>query len=386
MNKKAIYSIATGLAASVLTAFAADTTAEPSVYDKIWSNTELVNNKDATVLQKLSIVGRLQGDTVYFNSEDSGEFQDDVWRRFRMGGKAKLFNDFLIHAEMDLNLNKADSGSWDEFYVRLTDAYLGWEPSKAVDLKLGKQSAPFTLDGGTSSTKLYTPERSIVANNLWFSTEYFTGVGASGKAEEWDWRAGGYSASGEAEFGHFESGYFGLLSGGHKVGKDGSLRLDYVYNNPDYTGVQKDSSYIVGSRKLKHIASLVYKQKVSEKFEIWSDLSGATGINTQGNLFGIEIMPMYNISKTLQLVAQYAGVTDLEGNSDVIMSTYAQKNAGKKGTVETSHNMLLGFNWFLYGHKLKWQNAVEYNYGQNMANSGKDYNGFGLTSALRVSW
>jgi phosphate-selective porin OprO/OprP len=385
MNKKTICNLAIVLAATALPAFAADGPAEPSVYDKIWSTTELVDNKDAAVLQNLAIVGRLQGDAVSFQSGD-GSYDDFDWRRFRIGFKAKLFGDFTIHSEMDLNLNEADSGSWDEVYGRLTDAYLGWTPSKEFDLKVGKQSAPFTLDGGTSSTKLHTPERSIVADNIWFSTEYFTGAGASGTVEGWDWRASGYSASGEPEFGHFESGYFGLLSVGHKVGKGGSLRLDYVYNDPDYTGVQKDSDYIVGTRGLEHIASLVYKQKLGEKLEVWSDLSGATGIDKQGDLLGIQIMPMYNISEQFQLVAQYAGVTDLEGNSDVIMSRYAQKNAGKKGTVETAHNLLLGFNWFLYGHKLKWQNAVEYNYGQNMASTGNDYNGFGLTSALRASW
>jgi phosphate-selective porin OprO/OprP len=48
--------------------------------------------------------------------------------------------------------------------------------------------------------------------------------------------------------------------------------------------------------------------------------------------------------------------------------------------------MLLGFNWYLYGHKLKWQNAVEYNYGENVAGTGEDEKGYGFTSALRISW
>jgi phosphate-selective porin OprO/OprP len=47
---------------------------------------------------------------------------------------------------------------------------------------------------------------------------------------------------------------------------------------------------------------------------------------------------------------------------------------------------LLGFNVYLYGHKLKWQNAIEYNRGTNLAKTGDDYNGYGITSALRISW
>ena len=104
----------------------------------------------------------------------------------------------------------------------------------------------------------------------------------------------------------------------------------------------------------------------------------------QSDLLGVDIMPFYNFTDSLQLVLQYAGVTSLDNKSDVRMSRYAGKNSGDK--VETAHNLLLGFNWYLYGHKLKWQNAVEYNYGNNLAMSGDDYKGYGVTSAIRISW
>ena len=378
MNKKAIYSIAMGIVVSALPAFAADATAEPSTYDKIWGATKITDNE---MIESLALTGRLQGDAYSFQSEDSSN-ENIEWRRFRFGFKADLFDNIVLHSELDGNMNKADAGnSWEDFYIRLTDSYVGWNPSKKAQFKVGKQSAGFTLDGATSSKKLIVPERSIVAENLWFPTEYFSGASASGNIDDWFYDVGGFSSSGEAEFGHFDNGYFALLSAGHKVGKKGSLRLDYVYNDPDYT-----SDYSVGTRKLEHIVALVYKTMLSEKLGLWTDIAGATGIDStgQGDLLGIDIMPFYDISKEFQLVAQYAGVTDLEGNSDVSMSRYASKNAGKKA--ETVHNFLLGFNWYLYGHKLKWQNAVEYNYGNNLASSGNDYNGFGLTSAIRVSW
>ena len=126
---------------------------------------------------------------------------------------------------------------------------------------------------------------------------------------------------------------------------------------------------------------------LSEKLGIWADIAGGKGISNAKNgsdLAGVDIMPFYNFTDSLQLVLQYAGVTSLDNKADVRMSRYANKNAGKK--VETAHNFLLGFNWYLYGHKLKWQNAVEYNYGENLAGTGDDYNGYGVTSALRISW
>lgn len=384
MNKKITCSIATALAVSCAAVFAAEETAEVSTYDKIWDTLTFIDNNDAKVIQKLAVVGRLQGDAVSFHSEDSN-YDDFDWRRFRLGFKATVFNDFVIHAEMDGDMNDVDEDHWDKFYGRLTDAYVGWSPSKAAKVKVGKQSAGFTLDGATSSKKLLVPERSIVAENIWFSTEYFTGAGVSGNVGEWAYNVGGFSASKENEFGHFESGYFVLLSAGHKIGKKGLLRLDYVYNDPDYT-----SDYKVGSKNLEHVVALVYKQMISEKLGLWADIAGSKGITDtaagvdQGDLLGVDIMPFYNFTDSLQLVLQYAGVTSLDHNPEVKMSRYANKNTGKK--VETAHNLLLGFNWYLYGHKLKWQNAVEYNYGGNLAGTGEDYNGYGVTSALRISW
>ena len=139
------------------------------------------------------------------------------------------------------------------------------------------------------------------------------------------------------------------------------------------------------------MVALIYKQMISEKLGLWSDIAGGKGITDptagvdQSDLLGVDIMPFYNFTDRLQLVLQYAGVTSLDNQSDVKMSRYAGKNAGG-AKVETSHNFLLGFNWYIYGHKLKWQNAVEYNYGKNLAGTGDDYNGYGVTSALRISW
>ncbi|MEA2068626.1 MAG: porin, partial [Verrucomicrobiota bacterium] len=343
MNKKTICNIALGIAVSATAVFAAEETAEVSIYDKIWGAVEFVDNDDAKVIQSLAFTGRLQGDAVSFHSED-GNYDDFDWRRFRMGFKAQIFNHFIIHGEMDGDMNDVDDDDWDEFYGRLTDAYVGWNPSKAVKMKFGKQSAGFTLDGATSSKKLIVPERSIVAGNLWFSTEYFTGAAVYGDAKGWTYKAGGYSASGENEFGHFESGYFALLSAGHKIGDKGSLRLDYVYNDPDYTGTIKDSDYEVGSKDLEHVVALVYKQMITEKLGLWGDIAGGKGISDssnpanpidQGDLLGLDIMPFYNFTDSLQLVLQYAGVTSLDNMSQVSMSRYASKNASK-AKVETA--------------------------------------------------
>ena len=97
-------------------------------------------------------------------------------RRFRFGFKATLFGDIALHSEADLGLeNQVDLST-----MILTDTYISWSTENGMKFKLGKQSAPFTLDGSTSSKKLHTLERSKIAGNIWFGQEYFPRISVSG--------------------------------------------------------------------------------------------------------------------------------------------------------------------------------------------------------------
>ena len=377
MNKKLMYGVAAALSLTALAATAEDA----SVYDKIWGLATWYDNEDAQVMQKFGITGRLQGDAFSFSDGDRSN-EDILWRRFRFGFKGTFFQNLTLHAEMDMDMNEADSGEWDLFYNRLTDVYAKWKFSDAASLKVGKQSAGFTLDGATSSKKLIVPERNIVAGNMWFGTEYFTGATLGGDVEKLSYKAGAFSASGEPEFGHFDNGYFGLLSVGHKVG-NGTLRLDYVYNDAE----ESDEGWENGTRDLEHIVALVHKTKLNDNIGIWSDLAYAVGMDGMSDLFGGSVKPFYDINDNFQIVVEYAGVTSMDNDAVVNMSRYAARNrTNGRNRGETVHNLLAGFNWYLYGHKLKWHNAVEYNFAKNVNDSGDDYNGYGVTSALRISW
>lgn len=369
-----------GCAVLACGAAGAEVSADSIDYDKIWN---------APIMKKLGFTGRLQGDAHHFDGE--GQSNDDlVWRRFRVGFKKSVESDVVLHSEMDLSLDGINN--WDDFYLRLTDTYVGWNPSSETKFKFGKQSAGFTLDGATSSKSLIVPERNIVAGNLWFGTEYFTGASVGGVIDVWSYKAGVFSSSGEAEFGHFDAGYFGLFSIGQAVGQNGSWRLDYVYNDPDYSTDHRDfrGRLDVGTADHEHVLAFVFKQMINESLGIWADIATSKGVEDstfgidQSDLLGFSIKPFYNFSEKLQLVVEYASVTSLDDEQDVRLARYAARNDA--GRVETAHNLLFGFNWYLYDHKLKWHNAVEYNYGDDQSGSGDDYSGYGLTSAFRISW
>ncbi len=80
-----------------------------------------------------------------------------------MGGKAKLFRNFTLHAEAEINPQEPRP-----LYTRLSDAYLSWSQSKSFVATVGKHSAPFTMDGSTSSKELLAIDRSNLSNNLCF--------------------------------------------------------------------------------------------------------------------------------------------------------------------------------------------------------------------------
>ncbi len=344
---------------------------EESTFDRVWSVATLYENNENDTLQKLALTGRLQADGAWFE-EAPDDFDDALWRRFRIGFKAGLFQQVIAHAEVDVNLNESGSN---ESYKGLTDSYIGWTPDKAFRLKVGKQSAGFTLDGATSSTKLITMERSIVAENIWFSTEYFTGASGFGKSNGWKYKLGGYSASGDAEFGRFDSGWFALASLGRDVTENINLRLDYVFNDPDDSGD-------VGTANLKQVVSFVSHSEIGQA-GFWTDASFAEGIDAQSDLLGLQLMPFWSFNDTWQTVFRYAMVHSTDG-AGAKLGRYPRKISS--GTYDDVHDFFLGLNCYLYGHKLKWQSGVEYNYASNEAETGDNYNGWGLSTGLRVSW
>jgi len=352
---------------------------ESTTYDRIWRFGTLYKNEDNPVIQKFVMTGRVQADAAFFDG-GQGDYDRLDWRRFRFGFKSSLFQDFVLHFEGDFNLNNLDPDQNEDVYVRFTDFNLSWSQGDAFMLKIGKQSSPFTLAGATSSKKLLTLERSTVATNLWFPTEYFTGVAALGKIANWNYYTGIFSSSGDDEFGSFDSGYFGLVSLEYNfadsTGLDTSLvRIDYVYNDPDFSGN-------VGTRELKQVASLTTKFE-NGRYGIWSDISFGDGIENQSDLIGFLVMPYYEIMDKLQLVFRYSLVTSSADNG-VRLNRYESRI--ESGRSDEAHEYFLGLNWYLYGHKLKWQNGVEYTHTSDSARDDGAYDGWGFTSGIRLSW
>jgi len=335
-----------------------------------WKFTDLYENEQGDYL-KLS--GRMQLDSTWVDS-DQGDFNDTLWRRFRFGFKGKV-GEFKLALEADINLND----SLDESYNRLTDANVSWALDKDTELKFLKQSAGFTMDGKTSSKKLLTPERNNLTNNLWFTSEYFTGVTVKGKlASDWSYKTGVFSSDGSDEISISEASYFALFSTNKKLVKNSlwdkaEVGFDYVFNDTHEDGNTRDFSQVLS---------------VTSKFQqgdwaLDNDLSWGKGDLGQSDLFGLVIMPSFMQSEKVQWVARYTYMKSSDENG-VRLGRYENKVVGDRG--DQYQELFGGVNYYLNDHKLKLQAGVQYAKMDDKANDGGAYDGWGVTVALRSYW
>ncbi len=347
---------------------------EKSWCERLWEYPTLYKNDDASFFNEFRIVGREHLD-VYTIDSDLGTDQDWINRRTRIGGKARFFHNLDLHVEVDLNLQNPRPA-----YSRLTDAYLAYKFCDAAKLTVGKQSVKFTLDGATSSNELITIDRSNLTNNLWFPTEYISGASLSGKIGQWQYNGGYFSGGTETkEFGNFDAGHFGLVSLGYDFNKllgvkKALLRADYVYNdrNPESNA----------TRPFENIGALVF-QLDSGRWGFSAEVDGGTGYGTQSDVWGVTIMPWYNLTKNIQAVVRYNYI-ESENPRGVRLARYDTFVTGRRG--DEYHEIYGGLNYYVCGHRLKVQTGVSYVSLNDSSVEKGEYHAWQWTTGLRLSF
>ncbi|GMG85778.1 porin [Biformimicrobium ophioploci] len=341
---------------------------ETVIPDTYWDIADMYENDKGDYL-KLS--GRLHADGAVFDA-NQGNYSDLLWRRFRFGVKGEL-SGMTYAIEADMNLNNTMT-NW---YNRLTDAYLQWKFDNGTKIRILKQSAGFTLDGGTSSKKLFTPQRNNLTNNLWFTAEYFTGVSVTNTfADEWEYYAGVFATDGDPEIGIDDAGYFTLFKLGREFGETRAwdkarFRFDYVYNDADPNANTRDYSdvYSVSS----HIDR--------GDWEVRTDLAYGDGYDGQGDLWGFVVMPAYQQTDVVQWVVRF---THIESNRDgsVRLGRYESSVVSDRGDIYSE--VFGGVNFYLNEHKFKIHLGAQV--ADAEGDDGRQYDGIGFTASLRIYW
>lgn len=350
---------------------------EPSNYDKLWGNfTEWYSDDSNPVVQRVLLSGRFHFDFANIDA-DQGDRSEWNVRRLRIGPRITLFRKFTLHSEVELDPYTQQN---EPFYVRFTDFYLMWTKSPRVVLTVGRQSAPFTLDGANSSRELLTIDRSNLANNIWFPQEYLPGVSLSGRRAPWVYRVGLYSAgAANREFGEFSGGAVTLgvlgFDFGPRLGvREALLTGNYVYQNPD-----RDNTF---TRQLEHVGSINFRFE-DTKWGARADLSKAAGYLGQSDMWAFQGMPFVNVTPKFQVVGRYTFM-ESDDPRGIRLATYESRVVTGRG--DEYNELYLGANYYFYGHRLKLQSGVQWADMNDQINSGGAYSGVAWTTGLRVGW
>jgi len=94
-------------------------------------------------------------------------------------------------------------------------------------------------------------------------------------------------------------------------------------------------------------------------------------------------MPFYDISKHTQLVLRYTYVNS-EDDNGLRLNRYDNRVESGKGN--EYNDVYAGVNVYFYSHKFKWQTGVSWAKLDDDANDGGEYEGWTLSTGLRVYW
>lgn len=378
-----------------------------SVYDKIWSAATLYKDEDNPILQEFSLQGRLQvqyfnldsdvgnlDTTDYKNASDSND--ERVWgdnlevRRARFGFKSKWFQVWKLEGQIDVDTDMDDS-----LYKDIYDLYLTYAPSDALNVSVGKTKVKFSREQEISSKEILTTERGLVSNLL-FPGE-LTGVWVNGKGikEHWLYELGVYGNDRQREFTEFDGGAIILGKIGYdyssQAGMDSAVASVHLMHNtePGYLDGTSNPNYTPSPSPAFDTSIALTNDIVQGRFGLTTEALFGFGDN-RSDVMGLTIIPSYFIADGLQLVARFQVANSSEADGIALPSRYegltnnALVNAGDRPvaperTGNTYTAAYLGLNYYLYGHKLKIMNGIEYS-----KLGGGAYEGYTFTSGLRM--
>lgn len=363
--------------------------------DRIWSAATLYKDSDNPILQEFALQGRHQVQYGDGDADSNDAFKEETYygdhieaRRARYGFKSKWFNKFKFEGQIDVWPEFEDSDGENAFYRGLYDLYITYSASDALNISAGKTKVKFTREQEISSKEILTIERSAIANQV-FPGE-LTGVWLNGKgiAGGWLYEAGLYSNDRDRDFSNFESDSGALFLGkigydyADAVGMDSAVAsVHYMYNSePGYSNGQTFSST---SPAFGHSFAIT-NDITKGRFGLVTDLVAANGDGDQPNVFGASIIPSYFVADGLQLVGrlQIAGADDNGLKMNGRYEGAHVKQAGISDTTSSYWSAYLGLNYYIYGHKLKLMNGIEY----SQAGDGDKYDGYTFLSGLRFSF
>lgn len=414
MNHANLFKTAFGVALALQVPALAGTTEAPAVEPAAsnsgdwctWLQNKpgtLYKNKENPYLQEFQLEGRFQYQAAHVDGSDinNNSYHEnyDEYRRVRIGAKAKFLQYF--GAKVSLNMvddTRFSGGQLDWGYIDFDEAFLSFDLGKAIGenpfdsltVNYGRQKFTMGHESHTSSTKLYTVERSAISNKIYGS---YRPTGFSVDATKGDWSFAGavYSSTVDGEdneaFNWYQDSVIYYANAGYKVSDELTLGFDFTYNDANEESGQNSVMDYVWATSLNAqydagqwgvIGDLIYGDNGGQRLNHDPERSG--------NFYGVVVMPYYWLIKDkLQLVGQYyyQGSEKDEGvraNSRYDRANIPSTNDVNSGRGDSQNVFYGGLNYYLCGQNIKFQGGIQY---QAMDTPGGTYDDVTYVIAFR---
>ena len=288
-------------------------------------------------------------------------------------------------------------------YKDIYDLALTYAPSDTFNLSVGKTKVKFSREQEISSKEILTMERSLISNTL-FPGE-LTGAWVSGKGiqDYWLYELGIYGSDRVREFSSFDEGIVVLGKIGYDYSSQAGLdtavvSLHYMHNTEPGFADRPDPDFVPGTSPRFTDSVALTNDITSGRFGLTTELmygSGfegtasvagvATAIN-QPDVIALSVIPSYFIADGLQLVGRLQLANADAGNGLRVPGRYERlsklpSGANNDESGNTYASAYVGLNYYIYGHKLKLMNGIEYSHM-----GGGDYDGYTAMTGLRFSF
>ncbi|QOL25341.1 hypothetical protein LP316_13720 [Thalassotalea sp. LPB0316] len=348
-----------------------DARATETIDQSFWDFNKFYQNDNGDYVHG---IGRIHVDSVRVDSKEYGHFQDFYWRRFRFGLESR-FDDITYTLDADFNLNN----DYGDTFRRIADANVSFLLDSGARVKVFKQAVPFTLEGKTSSRTLLTPERSNLANNLWFVGDYFNGVTVTNTLENnWHYFAGAYLGELVKGISFDTSTLFGLFSIGRTY--DANQYWDNALFSIDV--LVNDKNPFEGNDAFSQVTSFSTKFE-RDSWGIWTDIGFGKGHKEQSDIWGYELMPYYTLNDKFQYVMRFTYIHSSDPHG-IRQGRYDSELTQGRG--DRYSEIYGGVNWYFNRHKLKLQLGLQYADMSDKTNQGGNFSGVALTTAFRLYW
>lgn len=382
--------------------------------DKIWSAATLYKDPANPILQEFALQGRLQlqyadghSSNGHFDIDDyknSGK-QESVWgdrfdvRRSYFGIRTKWFKDWRFSGQItvDPDGRNGPDGSH-TLYKNIFDMILTYAPGDPFQISIGKQTTRGDREYEISSREIVTIERSLAAQMI--SPGNLTGIWANGTgiARHWAYEFGVYGNDESREFSDFNGGIVTITKLAYDwskaVGADEAVvALRYVRNSgPSYKSDRTWANFTPAASP-PYTDSLALSNDITfGKYRLITETIYGFGDNelNQSDFLALDIIPTYRLTGDLELAGRLQLIDSFNPDGVGVLSRYegaspatdpatGKRVSDSKGN--TYFSSYLGLNYYIYGHKLKLMNGLEFSHL-----GGGDYNGTTYFSALRFAF